>query len=205
MRFFIILLLLPFPIWAQPDPKLYHTYQITNKTSLYAENFDDNSSGWLDSADIYGTISNGVLAIPNIDSASYIIEKSIDFEKDFEIEIVAKIEGKKPNKIYGRFAWGNECYVFGGYLTFSKNYVRLFNCQYGDCDHSRSKPLINQNKNDFNLYTIRKVGNTYYVFVNKKIIITHPYQKPKGTNLMITGDGNAKLVFDRITISYLEL
>jgi len=184
---------------------------------VFEDDFEDDRNSWLDDDDtsslVQTTLQDGYLRIRNSDSTSWssAIKKDIDFSRDYEIEIAFRIDSF-PKRYYNAaaFSWGADSLKNAGaeiiYMDYAgSGYVK--NCTGGDHSACTSKYFhyYIPNKKDFRIFTLRKTGDTYYVFVNdifeKKITVTN--QLPGG-ELHLGAMPNATISYDYIRVYYLD-
>ncbi|HPV57852.1 MAG TPA: caspase family protein, partial [Tenuifilaceae bacterium] len=129
-----------------------------------------------------------------------------DSNKDFEIESSMKFlngnENKQISLVFGKdpSVWSRYNFGFSGngYYTIDKSY----NNENSDIVNWTFSKLIRIG--DFNKYTVRKISNTLYFYVNETLVYSMPfapfygnafgYQTPQGTEIAV----------DYLKISYLS-
>lgn len=227
----LILCAVQFVSLAQYNPKNYHAFD--GKTQvIFHDDFDDDRNGWiaLDSTDTTSTNKYDVNSNNNkyIDGnlqinttgnyvnsfEAYEIESAVDYTRNYEITINARIIKKstgKKKRVAGVLYWAREKYTINGYNLYFSNRkkISIFN------SHTRFKDSVNRksrkytwalscfNKDDYNLYTIRKYEGKIYLFVNGRYTCSIKAVETKGNVLGIGGTMNDVTLFDRITIAYL--
>lgn len=202
---------------GQPStPKHFDFYDSTDKILIFGDDFDsreDNS--WTNAcnckkvtsveADGYFYFTNNyrngfyrTSATRNINIAS---------DEDFEIEFRAKIPFEYPTG-FGTLYWGKKSDSESYYMHFLFQNSRAVIAAINFRDDSikvytyRNKAII---KNaEFNLYTIRKIGYRYFVFINKAFVGVFPFTQLSGPEIGLGGSPHNDVIYDYIKISYLS-
>lgn len=196
----------------------------TNRQVIYRTDFDkvdSNNADWEDPIEpedslCYSYIKNGTLEITNKTDTSTlatIFPFMIDYSRDFEIEFSARLDLKYTDWAALLF-WGRDStvevyngqflyyYPKGGYsMTYCKG-------SYPEpCDYKRTMNAFGygNNKGGYNTYTIRKIKDRYYVFVNDRYSRRYDYI-PLNGQLLGFGTGRKSVAnMDYIQVSYLKL
>lgn len=192
----ILLLSLPFCASSQSD---YSYIQPGQKMVFLNEPFDNNNAGWAVSKS--GKFSDGRL---NLKKGSVRRFVDIDFSKSFEIEMM--IASNYP-QVYLLIKLGS--YVIDISPKFrSKLSSKMVNAckirQEGDLQNNYSGTdidFINLKGGVFNKYTIRKIDNLYYIYINEQPVVT--YYFPPFREIGVETDYSS-LEVDSYTISYLD-
>lgn len=179
---------------------------------IFFEDFNDNKNNW--------TIADNKKGKARIDGGIYYLTATghaygegqqvrIDTRKDFEIEARVKIvSGNSEHKnFYSMLFWGREG-MDSYYFTFAKDGFASVEICDGKNQHdcvvkngSLQKTMLNPE--DFNVYMIRKKGNTYSFFINDTQFYTMPFV-PFFGNLIGFGAGRkVSLAIDYLKVSYL--
>jgi hypothetical protein len=191
---------------AQPA-KAYKTTDV-----IFYDDFDDNKNNW--------TVGKSKRATTGIDSGFYYLtslghaygeerEVKIDTRKNFQIETRIKIlSGNSEHKhYYSMLFWGREAMV-GYYFTFAKDgFASIEVCDGKNQSSCRVKTGSFQktvlDPAGFNVYMIKKVGNTYTFYINGTEYYTMPFT-PFFGNLIGFGAGRkVSLAIDYLKVSYL--
>jgi hypothetical protein len=180
--------------------------------AIFFDDFNNNKNKWM--------VSGNKKESCRIDSGIYYLtatghaygeaqEVKIDTRKDFEIETRIKIAGGNSDhkNYYSMLFWGREG-MNGYYFTFAKDGLSSVEQCDGknqrDCSTmkgSLQKTMLDPE--DFNVYTIRKRGNTYSFFVNGTQFYQMPFV-PFFGNLIGFGAGRkVSLAIDYLKVSYL--
>ncbi|HET9057442.1 MAG TPA: hypothetical protein VFN30_11420 [Chitinophagaceae bacterium] len=181
---------------------------------IFFDDFNDNKNKW--------TVADNKNASTRVDGGLYYLsalryaygealEVKIDTRKDFEIETRIKIlSGNSEHKdYYSMLFWGRK-EMNGYYFTFAKDgFISVEVCNgknQKDCiikNGSLQKTTLNPD--EFNVYTIRKMGRTYSFFVNGEQLYTMPFTAFFG-NLMGFGAGRkVTLAIDYLKVIYLQV
>ncbi len=179
---------------------------------IFYDDFSNNRNNW--------TIANNKNVKASMDSGFYYLtavghaygeaqEVKINSRRDFEIETRIKILSGNPEhkNYYSMIFWGREA-MQSYYFTFARDgfaSVELCNgknqssCKAEKGSFQKTKLL----PEDFNVYKIRKVGDTYYFLINDMQIYSMPFQ-PFFGNLIGFGAGRkVSLAIDYFKVSYL--
>lgn len=196
----------------------------SNRQVIYYTNFDkvdENNKDWEDPVEdaedsvFYGYIKHETLEITNNSYTNVTatgFHLPIDFTRDFEIVFRARLDEnytKAALVFWGRDSL-NEIYN-GQYIYFYENssYSMAYCVGYGakPCDYKRTR-LTYGSKNtrgDFNIYTIRKIEDMYYVFVNGEFSHRYAYTPIKGEWIGFGTSYRTQANMDYIKVSYLKL
>ena len=179
---------------------------------VFFEEFNNNKNNWTvaDNKDERSRIDNGFYYLTAVGHAyGEAQEVKIDTRKDFQIETRIKILSGNPNhkNYYSMLFWGREA-MNSYYFTFSKDgFASVEFCDsknQSSCltmDGSLQKTMLKPD--DFNVYMIRKKGDTYSFFINDTQFYQMPFA-PFFGNLIGFGAGRkVSLIIDYLKISYL--
>ncbi len=197
------------------DDSLYKTYnyiQSDQHQSLLYDDVDTDSGLWpnIATGDITSEhTSDGYLINNTYEHDRFISVNIDDFENtNFEIEFVMKLENSTSSESSG-FFWGDDNIAPHKfyYYKFSNNpqaielgeWYGLFDSWYD------SEDLINFsiNTSSFNKFTIRKINNKYYFFINEIFLFDTFIEPFFGNNIGILNGGYSKSLFKSIKIDYL--
>lgn len=190
-----MLLVQAVPVAAQLN---YTDIKGEQKQVVFSDLFDSHVPGWS-----YGkavTISDGKLELNKTDATRFI---ELDFSRSFEIEMQVQ-----SNRMSGEFKIKLGTYVVYMHARFkSERGIAMVNaCRImleSDGNNNRTGTAIefaNLEKDKLNKYTVRKIGDLYYIFVNEKLVET--YHFPPFNQVGIINSGSSLLV-DSFTVSYL--
>ncbi len=151
----------------------YYDYFENTKRTFFTDNFDNNANQWAIGNDDqkYASINNGIYTFRDIASYGWQvtrINQSIDISKDFEIEFRMKLNIKDQYSIITIF-FGNG-YQKANTISFAG---LESNCLSAGSNYYLTKYSNNTYLNyiieysSFNLFTIRKVKDTMYLFYNR--------------------------------------
>ncbi|WP_044211232.1 caspase family protein [Flammeovirga sp. OC4] len=196
-KLLFLLLLFFTQISLAQDFRKFETIPQYAKQAVLSENFDDNRNEWtivnyLSDEVRESKIKKGEYRLTSYSKDEMVVEIKSGFGytqlKDFEIETSIKHEDYQKNNdnglIWGMSADGQNAYGIGftrtGYYTIQQmtNGVEhnLVEQTYSDLLH----------KDDFNHFLIRKIGDWYHIFINKKYVYSFPFQ-PLQQDQDITG------------------
>ena len=216
----LFILNLHYTSYAQvKDPKQFSGW---DKKIIFEDNFNDDHNNWLtdnsvakaakdEDVETKATITQGYLTYEVVKGDkpyAAAIERDIDYNRDFEIEYCFKIiAADKRYKAASAFFWGRDTSNSSCFLYFSKvggvDFVNCIDPDWKNCDtkHSFSSPL---NKNTFNRIYLRKIKDTYYLFINERLEKTYAYEPLKGNKIGLGAGVGASVAYDYIRISYIE-
>lgn len=180
----------------------YNDYRLSDKTFEYREDFNGSSVYW----DTYeadrrsAEIEDGGLIFTSLNDKTQVKYRTIDlnWSGDWELEIgVSWLYGKETSAV--DFIWDKESgnsnkYHFG--FTAGGKYV-LAEYKNSAYDHIlKFIPASFVNKRTRNKMTVRKVGQTYYFFVNERMVKSMPYKSVKGDMIGFTVPPNTSIKVD---------
>lgn len=190
----------------------YSFYNLAQKNAFFLDDFNSDKNNWANavSTNGYAYVSKGYLNFKSTspDGAAGCTNtiSGFDSNKDFEIESSMKFLNGNDNKqislVFGKdpSVWSRYNFGFSGngYYTIDKSY----NNENSDIVNWTFSKLIRIG--DFNKYTVRKISNTLYFYVNETLVYSMPfapfygnafgYQTPQGTEIAV----------DYLKISYLS-
>ena len=203
-------------LWMVETPVIHSLPQrevdsVSPKILLF-DDFDDNRNNW--------TIADNKNVKARMDSGFYYLaatghaygeaqQVKINTRKDFEIETRIRILSGNPEHKhhYSMIFWGRES-MNSYYFTFSGDgFASVELCDgRNQVDCKAEKGSFQRTKlipDAFNVYKIRKTGNTYTFLINEEQFYSMPFQ-PFFGNLVGFGAGRkVSLVIDYFKISYL--
>ncbi|RXK61963.1 hypothetical protein ESA94_02820 [Lacibacter luteus] len=184
----------------------------TSANIIFFDGFDNNANNWTvaDDKNVRSKIEGGVYYLTATGHAyGEAHEIKIDTRKDFQIEASIKIvSGNAEHKNYfSMLFWGREA-MQSHYFTFAKDgFASVQFCTgktLSSCTvkkGSLQKTMLNPD--DFNVYRIKKTGNTYTFSINDDDIYTMPFT-PFFGNLIGFGAGRKiSLAIDYLKVIYL--
>lgn len=221
----ILALLCTLPCTAQKrELKKYYTFRASDKTPLYVDYFEaDNSlwkSGFKKDTTAYMAIKDGnyIYYIDTTYSQKWLYATSytqlnLDFNKNFEIHIRAKVEPPSGEEGgVGVLWWGKqtpETYIDAPrkahLLAFSSFYNPVIAQRiYGsDKWYERSFYCYTFYKDDYNDYVIRKFKDYYYIFCNREFLQRMYCHTFSGNYMCLGVRPPAKLYVDYLKVYYL--
>jgi hypothetical protein len=187
----------------------FKEYYLPDKEIVYQDNFDDSVKKWSDnltaSDTIFfekssinftsDTIVNGFLKFINRDSVGiWAVPHSfqIDYSKNFEVEINAKIQYTPKRKWSIVLFLGRDKQKRAQFFYLSRS--KVVDLDYTEDSAHWGKPknergiAFNFNKDDYNKITFRKIDSYYYLFINEKFIKKFDYNPISG-NIIGLGAG----------------
>lgn len=179
---------------------------------IFFDNFDNNTNNWTvaDNKNLRSKMESGIYYLTATGHAyGEAQEIKIDTRRNFEIECRIKIvSGNAEHKnYYSMLFWGREA-MNSYYFTFAKDgFASVQFCTGKNLNSctvkkgSLQKTMLHPD--DFNVYRIKKTGNTYTFFINDDEIYSMPFTPFPG-NLIGFGAGRkVTLAIDYLKVSYL--
>jgi len=204
VSFFIFLLFhasLSFSQQNQADLSLFE------RTPVFKELFDNNSNNWItDNQYVNGRLENGqyVLKCKNYKGSTGLSYKTVklDLSRDYEIEASLQIIKGSGGLLFGmndkydhyriEINDKNNLFVVKNTPSKSKNEILL---------NSADSPVIKTNS--VNKITIRKLNDTFYIFVNESLIKEFRNIKPEGKQVGFNAGKDSEVSVDYLIVSYL--
>lgn len=189
------------------DERLLDYYAIPNdnKEIFYLEEFNSNETDWIiDTTELKTNIENGILIVEAFNNLWFWdLQITINESKNYEIEISQKLYINKRHGISITEYDFMNCIGF----DFNRDSEKYNGEIYVSCDFRyeyftfSNKDFLNNNQ--FNIITLRKIGNKCAIFINRKLLYivnssqflyTIPYVYfNKGTNM-----------FDYMRVQYIN-
>ncbi|MCX6254136.1 MAG: hypothetical protein NTV31_06610 [Bacteroidia bacterium] len=187
----------------------YNDITIGQGASIFNEVFDNNNNNWItDNQWISGKVSNGdyKISCKNFNQKTGLTYRSIaiDQAKDFEIETSFTIIKGTGALVFGQTKNFDH---FRVEIDYKKNLIILKDSPSKNKVEKlfSGKVLSIKDAGFFNKLTIRKIQNSYYIFVNELLI-------KQFNNLVLQGDEfgysvglNSEISVDYLNISYLTI
>lgn len=179
---------------------------------IYFEDFNDNKNNWTiaDNKHLRSAIDNGFYYLTALGHAyGEVQEVKIDTRKDFQIETRIKILSGSPDHshYYSMLFWGREA-MNSYYFTFARDgFASVQRCSgknQSSCTVIKgSLQKTELDPDDFNVYMIRKEGNTYSFFINGIQFYQMPFEPFFGNLIGIGAGRKVSLAIDYLKIVYL--
>ncbi len=163
-------------------PEAYDSYTSDKRTVLFYEEFTDNKNNWflgIKENVWFQNLQDGSLFFQSFEDVPKedFKEVYIDQDKDFEIELKIRLDKGIQNKFNG-LQWGKQAsesrqfdFFFNGQGQYT---IDKFTGTFTDFVPVTSTSLINNYT--YNLLTVRKVGASYYFFLNKQLVHSMPFE-----------------------------
>ncbi len=215
-RILVLLCLLTTTLTAQISSPENDTLR---KHLIFEENFDNNDKGWLDEDDLNpdktkthtAAIKDGLLhysvtegKIPLANAP----KDKIDFGKDFEIEYSCKIlSAQRKNRYAVTLFWGRDTLNSSCYLYASQSGKMTFlTCTKEDLTNCAEYREVKANweKRDFNKIVMRKLNDTYSLYINDKFVKDYPYDELRGSMIGLGAGPGTQVAYDYIKVYHLE-
>jgi hypothetical protein len=201
----------------------YQQVSFEQKELVFYEDFNDSNKVYQDDFTgeyfkfIRGNFSTNTYSIKN---GNYILEESslegskacvvdipkkIDPKRNFEIELSLNLQ--KANDKYGSgIFWGmnSNGNGYGFYIKDQANYkiARLPSKTYPALKEWTTCKEIQNGK--FNILTIRKMGPTYFFFINKQMVHQCDFEDFYGEKLFLQCGARSQISIDYVSICYLN-
>jgi hypothetical protein len=197
---FLLALITTLGLYAQSN---YNDYDYGDKTSIFYDEFTDNENSWpTENGEIY----YWYYKFRSTDEKQHAAGKpiSINTSGDFEIELTIKL-AQGPATKWVNLEWGwnmetSERFDFG----FSQNahtIDKFVNGAYQDYVNEANSSYVKNG--DFNTLTVRKVGSTYYFFLNENLVHTMPFEPFFGNYIGFSVPAYSEVNVDKLKISTL--
>lgn len=204
--YFFVLLFFPFFTQAQPT---YDFYTQADKITIFADEFNADFNDW-SKGGIYtrAEIYKGTYACQSLVMQAALFTRRVDIDESKDFEIEAKIRFL-DGQAYSMNAliWGASevsDYAFG--FTGQGNSYRLRADKSGMFTNyipwKEDKQLI-KNKGEYNIFTIRKVGNDYHFYINRQRVHSMPFQTFFGKEIGFMVAGESAIQIDYLRVNYL--
>jgi hypothetical protein len=194
------------------DYKLYNVIKVTQRQKYIDDDFTTPSSIWseISSGLFTANINNGHYFLNNNNSHGIIHQASVGdiYSEDFEIEYRLKRNSAKSFNFVG-FVWGSSVSPLKFYyITLSDQYG--LSVDVGEYDNEKKSWHKSSSLGDYsvesygyNKFTIRKIKNKYYFFVNEVFFYEADVKPFFGSRIGIYMGNNSKATFDQIKIDKL--
>lgn len=186
----------------------------TKKSSIFHEDFRDNSNDWPDKSDSHEKagfdLKNGKYYFAHKqDSYSWIVSKGITINtyKDFEIKArIQKVSGVQ-NSGFG-MVWGRKDSDNQHEFVISANgSYKIGKWQDGEwvsIQKWTNSGAINEGNYAYNELKIVKKGSSYNFYINDSYVHKYPFQSPPGDRIGFMMYNNQEIAVDYLYVSYLE-
>lgn len=179
---------------------------------IFFDDFTDNTNKWTiaDDKNVRSKIEGGIYYLTATGHAyGEAQDIKINTRKDFQIEARIKIvNGNTEHKdYYSMLFWGREA-MNGYYFTFAGDgFTSLQLCTGKNQNSCVTKKGSLQKAvlapEQFNVYTIRKTGNSYVFLINGEAFYTMPFTPFYGNLIGLGAGRKVSLAIDYIKIMYL--
>jgi len=191
----------------------YYDSMAAVKQPVFNEDFSFVKGDWS-----VGTFNNGC-RVSSIEDNNFVIQSScggenplfwtnmvfIDQNRNFEIETAIEFMSGEDNNA-NALIWGMVTGSFFRYrFGISGNGQFLIDKYTGGWNNIKSwtpSPLVLRNQH--NKLTVRKIGYTYYFFLNQQLVHTAPFEPFFGQGVGFQGNQNTRIRVDYLRISYLQ-
>lgn len=199
----------------------------TNRAVIYRTDFDkvdDNNKDWEEAQSkeihdslFYAHIKDGILEVTNNTTEGTYATAfpfMFDYTKDFEIEFRVRLAAQYTD--WGALVyWGRDsvneqpngqCLYFYPSSAYSMAYCTGVDTN-NPCNYEKIRHIGRPKKEAgrFNAYTVRKIKDLYYVFVNSEYSHKYSYTTLHGQTLGFGTGRKSVANMDYIQVSYLKL
>ncbi len=214
LKFFIFIVFL-FPVlisYSQTsiNPSDYKYIPESEREKVLFDHFDKFENYWLlgvEENSWMENIENGFLYFQSLTNKPKedMIPVILDPARDFEIEIMIKLEKGNMENAYG-LQWGkskNPPKQYDFFLTGNGHYsIDRYTGKFEDFVPFTISDKVNRYA--ANKLTVRKVKDTYYFFLNEKLIHSMPFQPFYGNLMGFQVAENSSIMIDYFKVTYLD-
>lgn len=205
----LLALVLCLASYGQNDNTPYNSVNDADKEQVFHDDFSKFSNYWLlgiEEDSWLENIEDGKLFFQSLceKPKEDVIPIIIDHNRDFEIETSIKLVKGDMDKGYG-LQWGKSASPVQQYDFFITGSGQFTIDKY-DGEFTDFKPFTvseHVNRATFNKITVRKLNDTYYFFLNEKLVHTMPFEPFFGNLIGFQVAENSSIMVDYLTISYL--
>jgi hypothetical protein len=177
-----------------------------SKSDIFSDQFNDNKHNW-NRLNEYTEckLINGFLSLTSLNEKSQIAMQNINIpqNEDFEIETSIKFvtgDLKTANFLqWGRSDNDTKRQDFGFTGMGSYTIDNYNGSVWEDIVPFKSSTLLK--KDDFNILTIRKIGNNYFFYLNKTFVFTCPFLAFYGSKVGFSVAGKSTILIDYLRVS----
>ena len=185
----------------------YSDYSKSSKEYVFEENFNNNNQKWIigneEEREYYVKEGNYVLENYAEKAQLVFLEVFFDETRDFEIEANIKyVYGDELTSHALLWAKGNNK-DYGFYFNAGGSY-KIAYYEEGYHDIIKFTQFNGLNKNSYNKFTIRKVGNQYYFFINEEFVYETNFRDFFGKNIGFQVSKKSKIHIDYLKVAYLK-
>lgn len=204
---YLLLLIFNKSIFAQ---KSYFDYSYNDKEYVFWEEFYDNSKGWMsgDSSTI-AEVKNGCYYLERtVNSGAFYFYYPVKWneKRDYEIEVVLKMEGGHTDGYVNGLLWGldktTDKYNIFGINQYKKFVVAAFTPDWEYYKKWTVENLIQYDK--FNKLTFRSINGIWYFFINEKYVASFFGKAIWDYYIGFHVGPSSKLIIDSIGLAYLK-
>ena len=185
----------------------YNKINEFEQLSLFADEFNNNTNRWKLSElyPLFSSIQNSRMSIRTEDFPNWVL-KSIPLKsnKDFQIEFAFKqSSGDSSQPIFFVFGFQEEAGYGFGFSAAGRNAVI---CNFLKKLPKTVKSVFVENSYPdlFNKFTIRKVKNKCYFYINEQLVFTENEFKFQGNEAGFYLPANTGIAVDYLNIIYLK-
>jgi len=177
-------------------------------TPIFTEEFSDNSKSWGtgQTSDIKRSIENGSYYFETFIESFYSAYKDVIISQNRDFQIETAIKFNKGNENF------ENCLLWGGSDNGS---FRLgvtgngYYCAYKIESSTITTWLDYKNEpwikyKEYNKFTVRKIGSTYYFFINEKLIHTRNFESFSGNRIGFLVGKTAAIYIDYLRVTYIN-
>jgi hypothetical protein len=206
---FLLINTLVFLINSVASAQQYYTDISTfEKLSVFTETFENNYNNWItDNSYINGRITNGSLDVvcKNYKQSTGLTYKSvpIEYSNDFEIETSISIHRGTGAIVFGM---NEKLDHYRVEITDKNLLVILKNTPSRKKIEKLLSPSINSSikSGAYNIITIRKLKNTFFIFINETLVGQFIDLKPAGDLVGFNVGLDSEISVDYLKVSYLK-
>lgn len=188
----------------------YFDYSFNDKEFVLWEEFYDNSKNWwLGDANTTGEVRNGCYYLHRTkNSGATYTNYPITWneKRDYEIEVMLRMEGGHPDGYVSGILWGLEK-SSGKYHIFGINQNNKYVIAAFMPDWESFKEWTEEKSiryDNFNKLTFRSINGIWYFFINEKYVASFFGKTIWGHYVGFHLGPSSKLIIDSIGLSYLK-
>lgn len=189
-------------------PSDFDAIKASNLERVWSDNFDNNSRNWTiknDPNSFKSEIKNGLYQLTNNSSDNaYTFKQLSDLNLSRNFQVQAKIKLNR-SKSTGLMLESGDDFILLMLNTSRKVYVTHYkNAKYNDVKvvDNFAEP---QSTSSFATYTIRKIMDNYYFYINGLYTGIEYEDQNLGTKLGFFLNGDAAMSIDDISVDYINL
>jgi len=202
-----ILLIYVFAITIAFSQQTYQSIKDFELIPFYTEEFNNNTNRWFmsDLYPFYSFIENGKINLSTLDFPNQLTKLiRLNVKKDFQIEYSIKhVKGDSSLPAY--FIFNCQTYKSDGFgFTTLEKKIYLSNIKDKKAEVDKATTIEKFYPEFFNKYTIRKIKNKLYFFVNEELVYTESNLSFENSTIGWLIPANVSYAIDFFNVVYLK-